>query len=264
MHPLEQAARRLRHAPALRKAAPFWDGVRPVYDRLVGLIAHEGLERVMNGTDPIRIHPRHRDVPECYEPEVWGRLMAMLRPGDTFVDVGAFIGLYAVAAARRVAPGGRVVAFEPEEGNARSLREHVALNGGGVDVVEAAVGAQSGRVALAGRDSEVQVSYRPQVGGIPCVTLDEHFAGQRVDVLKVDVEGFEDEVLRGARALLSDSARRPRAVFVEVHPFAWSRTGTTSAALLATLHGAGYEARHLDGAPVDRLDRWEEIIAVPS
>ena len=263
MHPLERAARRLRHAPFLRSAAPLWDAVRPVYDRLLGRVGQQGLERRMNGTDLIRIHPRHRGVSEVYEPEVWSRLMAMLRPGDTFMDVGAFIGLYAIAAACRVVPGGRVVAFEPDARNAESLREHVALNGGGVEVVEAAVGAQSGHVVLAGQDSEVQTQYEHHEEGISCMTLDEHFAGQRVDVLKVDVEGFEEEVLRGARALLSDPARRPRAMFVEVHPFAWERTGTTSDSLLATLQEVGYSAHHLDGAPVRHLERWEEIFARP-
>jgi FkbM family methyltransferase len=226
-------------------------------------MARGGLERRMNGTDLIRIHPRHRGVSEVYEPEVWGRLMDTLHPGDTFVDVGAYIGLYAVAASRRVAPGGRVVAFEPDARNARNLREHIALNGAGIEVIEAAVGARSGSVVLSGGDSEVQAWYGEGETATPCVTLDEHFAGQRVDVLKVDVEGFEQEVLRGGQALLSDPDRRPRVVFVEVHPFAWARTGTTSATVLATLQAAGYVARHLDSSKAEHLERWEEIVATP-
>ena len=52
-------------------------------------------------------------------------------------------------------------------------------------------------------------------------------AGTKVDVMKIDVEGYEDFVLRGAQTLLSDDSRAPSVVFIEVHPEAWPAFGVS-------------------------------------
>lgn len=267
MHWTERIAIKLRHTPGLNRAAPLWNLVRPVYDWLVVQMAGDGLVRQINGTDPIHIHAAQRGTPDIYEPDVWPLVMGALRPGDTFVDVGAFIGLYAIAATRHVGRSGRVVAFEPDPVNRRLLAQNVSLNalGATVEIVGNAVGSRGGQVALAGHESEVQTSYVDDAAQetVPCVTLDAFIAEGCLNVLKIDVEGFEQAVLEGAEALLMDTARRPRAIFVEVHPFAWERTGTTSDSLLAVLARCGYKARTLDGQPVGHLETWEEIIASP-
>src|SRR5215471_19195745 len=53
----------------------------------------------------------------------------LLEPGDVFVDGGAHVGLFTLVAARRVGPGGRVIAFEPSPANRQRLLDNVALNG---------------------------------------------------------------------------------------------------------------------------------------
>ena len=152
-------------------------------------------------------------------------LLDHLRPGDTFVDVGANVGVYTLLAA--ALPGVRCVAFEPSTESCARLVENVRLNGlTEVDVRRAAVGAESGEVAITvGRDSVNRVISTvprsgesepdplegPQPDGapagraewVPLTTLDEALAGvDRVTLVKIDVEGMEPAVLRGAREIL--------------------------------------------------------------
>src|ERR1700716_4361008 len=114
MNPIEKASAWIRHLPLIERADWLWERVRPLYDRAVAHLGRKGLERLLNGSDRILVSPEARGTPETYEPDVWRVLMAEIRPGDTFVDVGAFIGLYAVAVGLRLGRRGRVVAFEPD------------------------------------------------------------------------------------------------------------------------------------------------------
>jgi hypothetical protein len=68
-------------------------------------------------------------------------------------------------------------------------------------------------------------------------------------------------VLRGAKSLLRTPERKPRAVFIEVHPYAWASLGTNSDSLLRLLNEAGYRVQTLEGAPVRSIERYGEIVA---
>lgn len=70
------------------------------------------------------------------------------------------------------------------------------------------------------------------------------------------------KVLIGGRKLLSDSKRGPRHIYVEVHPFAWGSTHTTSQSLLTLLRGYGYEVYFLDGRQVEEISHYGEIYCV--
>jgi FkbM family methyltransferase len=241
---LEQIARAVRHAPVLRRAEPVWRIARPVYDLVLAHAFARGLERTVNGTEPMRLDPRCRNVPTVYEPEVWFSLLNAVRPGDTFVDVGANIGLYAVAAARRVRPG-KVIAFEPDAGNAELLARTVALNDVGevVEVRRIALGAERGELPF--RSAMQQSGFDARgTEVVPMSTLDSEIDG-RVDVLKIDVEGFEPEVLAGAHSLLLDEERRPHTVFLESHPAILAARGLEEDGLLEQLERAGYTVTEL-------------------
>jgi len=127
MHTLERFCTTLRHSRGLRN---LWNQLRaPTYTALLATLAPNGLERVINGADVIRLTPEYRVIAENYEPDVWKRVMDEARIGDVVVDVGANIGLYAIALARRVGTGGRVHAFEPDPANFLTLDRHCRLNG---------------------------------------------------------------------------------------------------------------------------------------
>lgn len=141
-----------------------------------------------------------------------------LRPGDVVVDCGANNGFTGVLFARAVGPRGRVIGFEPSPVNLEAARANARLNNvPNFELVAAAVGAASGRVAFDpgfGNGSIV-------AGGpieVPVITLDEHFTGQRVDFIKVDVEGYEIEVLRGAQAILGQHPGLAIEVHVALYP----------------------------------------------
>ncbi len=221
---------------------------------------------MINGTDALRVLPRFRGVTERYEPEVWKHMMAQVQPADTVVDVGAYIGLYTMALARRVGPLGRLVAFEPDPDSFSALEAHCRLNGlqASVTLVRAAVGDKDGAVSFKpGRASESHISCAFDNGSsvVPGVRLDTVFADSRVDILKIDVEGYEEAVMRGGRRLLQDHNRKPRVIYIEVHPYAWRSMGTTSESLLDLLTCCSYEVSDLYGHPVKEFRSYGEIVA---
>jgi FkbM family methyltransferase len=161
-----------------------------------------------------------RSLDQCGE---WARselelLGALLKPGDTVVDVGANLGTHAVFFAQRVGPTGAVVAFEPQRVVHQLLATNATLNGvTWLRAMHAAVGDAPGSLVVPDIDYAAQGNFGglrlgdwAQGEPVPVVTLDS--LGLRACALvKIDVEGMEGAVLDGARALLS--ASRPMVYF---------------------------------------------------
>jgi FkbM family methyltransferase len=266
MKTFEKVSTWLRHLPQLERADWLWDRVRPIYQRAVSQLGRNGLERIINGSDRILVSPRARGVSEKYESDVWRALMGELKAGDTFVDVGAFIGLYTIGVGLRLKHSGRVIAFEPDIHNFSLLQEHVRLNGldGQVELHQAAVSDKDGKFQfLADGSSEARLvsSNQRDTTIVNVVTLDSAFKDTRIDILKIDVEGYEEMVLRGADKILRTPGLKPRVIFIEVHPYAWSPLHTGSESLLRVLEEAGYVVKSLDGVPTRSIERYGEIIA---
>lgn len=271
MNILERAGVAIRHAPALERADWLWDRIRPAYDRMLATVArNRGLERVINGTDRFRLSAKSRGfIAERYEPAVWSRVMREVRAGDHVAEVGANMGLYALAFAGRVGAGGHVTAFEPDPESISALEANIGVNGwkDRVTVIRAAVGQTNGQIRFASaRGQESRIEMRQDICDgvitVPMVTLDDAFAGRRIDVIKIDVEGFEQQVLEGARTILREKRPRPRAILVEVHPFAWADAGTTSASFLGLLNKMGYRVDDMEGAAVSSINEYGHIIAI--
>lgn len=262
LYQFEKGCVALRHSSLLKKAAPLWNLLPPVYDQLIRLTGKRGLVRHINGTDKIILCPECRGLGEIYEPEVWSRVMSHIGPGSRVLDVGAHFGLYAMAFGHRVGSGGMVLAAEPDPENLLVLRRHIALNNLAdiVRVVSAALADAPGKASLSMDSLQSHISAH---GSVPITlsTLDDEAGDGRWDLLLIDVEGHEEKVLRGGRQLLSDPARRPSLILIEVHPYAWADLGTTSASLLKQLTGHGYTVHTLKGDLVTHIEHYGHIVA---
>ena len=162
-----------------------------------------------------------------YEGSFLGRILAHLREGDVFFDVGANIGLVSVIVGRRPELAtGRVYSFEPEPQNLAHLRRNLELNGFG-DRAEAhgvALGAEQGTASLhvrgtVGDGRHSLVAAKKAVGSIDVEVCPMGEFCERMsikpDVVKIDVEGAEGIVVAGMTELLREG--RPRELFMEIH-----------------------------------------------
>jgi FkbM family methyltransferase len=197
----------------------------------------------------------------AYEPRTLALVTRLLKPGDTMVDVGGHVGQYALHAALAVGPSGRVVSFEPNPHTYQFLRRNVALNGvadrvvavlGAVDdapgVAPMTLGLEE-NWGLASRADGAHAHGAPPSFHAATVRLDAALAAlavRRVDVLKVDVEGYELNVLR---SLDLASALRPRHIVFEFIPGQMAACGSDPETLLGHLAVHGYELCGVDGAP---------------
>jgi FkbM family methyltransferase len=174
-----------------------------------------------------------------------------IKAGAVVFDIGAHVGYYSLIASARSGPRGSVFAFEPLHANAEALRRHVRLNRVNVTIIEAAVGEQESEAYFQkGRDT---YTGRLADEGTPVrvVTIDALRASGQLpppNVLKVDVEGAEGQVLRGALETLKTV--RPL-VFLAVHG---QRARDDAVRVLAE---AGYGVTPL----VENGDRPDELVA---
>jgi FkbM family methyltransferase len=152
-------------------------------------------------------------------------IQALLRPGMTFVDVGANIGYYTVIGARLVGPIGQVHCFEPHRGIRAKLQENIARNDFRNVVVHGEAMAEStGSVAFfasavdqnQGISSIIPGAGRQASEAVPSVSLDDFVAGlaprRRIDLIKMDIEGAELQVIGGGRRTLA-AADAPAIIF---------------------------------------------------
>jgi FkbM family methyltransferase len=188
-----------------------------------------------------------------------------ISPGMRIVDIGANLGLYSVLMARLAGPTGRVIAFEPDPELFASLQQNARLNGVRVEGHNLALGAAAGELTLHksiinSGDNHLGALETPlfrRAVATTVVRLDDVLPQLAVDLIKIDVQGWELEVLRGMGATLA--ANPSVQIYFEFCPNGYARAGSSYGELIAFLRNAGLrifatnDSTELDDAGIKRL-----------
>lgn len=171
----------------------------------------------------------------------------IITPGMQILEVGANIGYYALLETRLAGPTGHLYAMEPSPYNFDLLTENLKLNGlKNYDLYKLAAGAEAGKAPflLSGRSNLSTFVEREDLTGeeveVNVVRLDDMFKDKKVDFIRMDVEGYEGEILKGAENILS-SNRKPKYFFIEVHSELLHKKNSSARDIVEFLGKYGYE-----------------------
>jgi FkbM family methyltransferase len=186
-----------------------------------------------------------------------------LKPSMKVLDIGANIGYYTLMVARALRGTGQVYAFEPEPFNFRLLAANVKINGyNNVTLIRKAV-CDSNREVTLFRDLDFSgghslwrdnVNHPSIVEHVSATTLDSFAENiQKVDMIKMDIEGAEGRAIRGGEKLLKE--QHP-ALFIEISPRLLRHAGDDHRDLIELLESWGYKLSMIDesGQKVEDLD----------
>lgn len=251
---------RIRHSRFLQGQTWLWELFEPYWQRAFERLSvrrgfmtdiNQDRFRLVYGFGARYGHLNQR----AYEPSFYQAFVRAIEPGMTVLDIGAHIGIFTLGAAKRVGQIGRVYAFEPAPETAAILTRHAALNGwqDRVQVIPAVVSDVDGIVpfyvyglsmaaSMSRKNVEALNPENPEHAlkvEIPLLSLDQfcHQNDIKPQVLKIDVEGAELLVLRGAKTLLS---KERLSIWCEVHPRQMQNCGSSLVEFEAYLHSVGY------------------------
>jgi FkbM family methyltransferase len=169
-----------------------------------------------------------------------------LFPGAVVVDAGANIGIYSEFLSRCVGSNGVVYSFEPSPDNFKRLRS-ATRNLSNVHVCQAAVGELSGKSELYLSD-KLNVDHRAYVAEedsrraipIEMVALDDYFEpGKSIDLIKIDIQGYELHALRGAKRVLRENPEIK--LLLEFWPYGLKQAGTRWEEVIEMLRDFGMD-----------------------
>lgn len=187
-----------------------------------------------------------------FEPTPTAWISQLLGPGHRFVDIGANCGYYTALASQRVGQTGRVFSFEPSPVVAGIIADMIAANGiSNIELVQAAVGADNDEVEI----------YLPSGGPVhspsalfsdptfvpirvPMIALDKYAPlnnGKAIDCVKIDVEGFEPNVIDGMKNLIRNGLVKN--LICEFNSGWLRRNAATPSSLLASILDLGLSIR---------------------
>lgn len=183
------------------------------------------------------VNPNHVDRAEEF-------VYDFLKPGDTLIDVGANIGCVTAAGSLAVGQTGHVFSVEPHPQTFKHLQKTIAINHcTNVTSLNIALGAEAGIVNFTDerrKDDNNCVALNAESGiRVPCRTLTSLVNGHsisRIAVMKIDVEGFEMHVLRGAEAIL----HKVDSIYIEVLEHTLQKFGSCSAEVFKLLQAHGF------------------------
>jgi len=239
---------RLERTVEAFNGASLWRGACTVWD-----------QRMFSGTFDrwlyLRLHKWR--LMGCAERAALSRLA---RPGAVVVDVGSNLGLYTVLLSRLVGGEGRLVSFEPDPATFALLRRNCSANGcTNVSLHNQALGRKHDRTELHTLILNSGDSHVARGGGrlfrrkvlVEVVVLDEVAPDLAPDLIKIDIQGWELEALRGMTQLI---ARNPETrIYFEFWPQGFRRAGYPPEEVIGFLADRGFAFFHMPtGRPLDK------------
>ena len=207
------------------------------------------------------LDPRDRLADEVF-------LRSYLRPGDVMLDVGANIGHLSVLSSRVVGDTGKVVAVEAHPKTFKYLQGNVALNGAkNVNAYNVALGNEDGSIFFSDVKSDDQNAIVLNSSGIrvPLRRLDDiPIIDPCVNLMKIDVEGYEKFVLEGAAATLN----KTRCIYFESWASHFARYSYVCRDLYELLLGKGFQIYKLEGQRLSPIsadyvsEQCENLVAI--
>ena len=203
-----------------------------------------------------------------YEADETRFFIEQIQSTDICFDVGGNVGYFSLLMSR-LASDGSVHVFEPIPVNAALIAANTALNAiENLHLTNAAVGDHQGSVqfsisvdsAYSSMHATGRLAEEKSIH-VPMITLDDYLSATsltRIDVMKVDVEGAEDLVVRGSSSLLGDLNRRPRIVLMELFDGNLSSFDATVSSVIARMATYGYQP-HVLKAGGSRLDAYDPL-----
>ncbi|MBC1223258.1 FkbM family methyltransferase [Nostoc sp. UCD121] len=185
---------------------------------------------------------------ESYEPEL-DYIKRSLSSGEVFIDAGANCGIYTLLASKLVGDSGKVLSFEPGIESIKNIERNLEINAvTNVKLFKVALSEQEGTAKLyhienaptsysLGSEESEETSFEE----VPTTTIDHvlaHEGIERVDFIKIDVEGAEELVFRGATSLFSHM--KPKVIF-EISSKTSGRLNLSYDGAFNFLKGIGYQ-----------------------
>ena len=185
-------------------------------------------------------------------------LESRIKPGMTVVDIGANQGLYTLLFARLTGTDGTVLAFEPDELLHAALEENLAFNQArNVRAFHLALGSRRDTLTLYRsmlNSGDNRLASKSALGGlreavqVQIERLDQVLAGEHIDFVKMDVQGWEMEVFRGMQELLDAPANANLTIYFEYWPQGLRDAGSEPSDLLTFLAEQGFTIYTLKGS----------------
>lgn len=176
---------------------------------------------------------------------------SIITPGMKILEVGANIGYYALIETKLAGPTGHLYAIEPAPHNFASLKKNLELNNiRNADLHQAAFGDKRDKAKFYVYDRGNLSSFikREDMGmkyeevEVEIMTLDDFLKFKKVDFIRMDVEGYEKEILKGSEKALAEG-NRPKYFFIEIHSELLHKKDSSAREIVEFLRSHGYEIR---------------------
>jgi FkbM family methyltransferase len=239
--------------------------IRAVNYQVKAKTAHKRLQAKIGDHSVVWVDPHrsgavrvvYANPPDYPEMQAWRKV---LDPGDMFIDIGANIGAYSIWVAEL---GVKVIALEPAPDTFQLLQENISLNNYNIVAVNAAAGASCGeRKFTSGKDTLNRFDpLGPTITSV--ITIDSLVGDSVIAGIKIDVEGFEMDVLRGSECALSE--HRIRMIQLEWNHACLAACGTDRQPVADFLTNFGYAlyrpTKYGDLLPLAQLDFGPDVFA---